>query len=245
MWRSVFEGWMDASMFGEVSKLYSTEWQWPTFGTRSTWAYAVGLSTYENPNPVDGAIFNGVVVAQETGHVEEFNSTIIRDVTMTLGTQDDELVVDVHLDKMMNEVTGAACDHIHYDALPVIDRKYRHFHEVNDLLEGRFFGEENRERVGRFDRPFHPAQLSRNHRPTAATSASMTMTRNAVMVRRTWSRFVSFGFLSACHEEASGFLWRDGVNGVADRIPEGMDGACRGHLSTQGTRRGFGRIEPK
>ncbi len=53
-------------MFGVVSKFYSTEWQWPTFGTRSTRAYAVGLSTYENPNPADGAIFDGVVVAQET-----------------------------------------------------------------------------------------------------------------------------------------------------------------------------------
>ena len=146
-------GWMEHSFFASEVDLYTNDTD-PDQGVRKASSYAMGMSTGENPTVLEGgATWRGFVVGRDVSVTESLEAVIEGEarIFVDLGPVDG-LEADVAFTRLFNRHTGELHPDLSWDDLVVSEGGFAHRDAVDDRITGRFFGPEQEEVAGTFER---------------------------------------------------------------------------------------------
>ena len=149
---TVFGGWMEHSFFASQANLFTDETNL-NHGATVFYSYVLGHSTGESPAVTDGrAHWRGFVVGRDSGTAASLEAVVQGDAEISVEMRQSGLLADVMFTDLTNAHTGAAYDDMTWTGMAVADGGFARDDEVDDTIEGRFFGPGQEEVGGIFER---------------------------------------------------------------------------------------------
>ena len=150
--KHVLGGWMTHSFFGSETALWKHPRD-PDQGAIRVMSYAIGNATGDNPTVVEGgATWRGFVVGRDGSVVDHLAAVIEGEASIFVDLGPDTLLADVAFTNLLNDHTQQSYDDMTWAALAVTDGGFAHYNAVDDQLQGQFFGPEQGEVAGIFER---------------------------------------------------------------------------------------------
>ena len=148
----VYGGWLDHSFFATESvQLTSTEW--PDQGARLVLNYSVGFSAEDNPSAVDGsARWEGLMLGRDMRASDSRGQLILGDADVTLDFGASAVTADVEFTDIANVESGEEWGDMAWRGMAVEEGAFSREDAPNDTISGRFFGPNEEEIGGVFER---------------------------------------------------------------------------------------------
>lgn len=144
-------GWLEHSFFATRTNLWSNP-ELPVWGTKSLYAYAVGSSTGENPGLADGsARWEGAMFGQDTT-ASSFARVVEGDAAVTVEFGAANPKADVAFTNIVEHETGAPRNDMTWRGLALKEGGFSMSAAPDDTIAGRFFGPNQEEVGGIFER---------------------------------------------------------------------------------------------
>ena len=148
----VYGGWLDHSLFATETDLLTHD-IFPDKGATVVVNYAVGFSTKENPSAVDGsARWEGLVIGRDMRASDSRGQVILGDADVTVDFDVAALTADVEFTDIANVESGEEWDDMAWSGMAVEDGGFAHRDAPDDTISGRFFGPDEEEVGGVFER---------------------------------------------------------------------------------------------
>ena len=149
----VLGGWMEHSFFASQAELFTNDRD-PDQGGRKASSYAMGMSTGENPTVLEGgATWRGFVAGRDVSVTDSLEAAIEGEARIFVDFGPvDGLEADVAFTRLFNRHTGELHPDLSWDDLVVSEGGFAHRDAVDDRITGRFFGPEQEEVAGTFER---------------------------------------------------------------------------------------------
>ena len=146
--------WMEHALFGSETSHVTSEKD-PEFGNNFVAFYALGVSTGENPAILEGsAEWRGAVVARDSGVAGNIESVIEGDASIVASfsaNADMNAAVEFTNLADISDPSRTYGD-MRWMELPVIQGGFSRRGDVGAVIDGRFYGPEQREVAGIFER---------------------------------------------------------------------------------------------
>ena len=148
----VYGGWLDHSLFATESILLTND-IFPDKGATVVESYATGFSTGENPGAADGsASWEGLVIGRDMSASESRGQVVVGNADVTVDFAADSMTADVEFTGIVNVETDDAHDDMAWSGIAVDEGAFGHHDAVDDTISGRFFGPDEEEVGGVFER---------------------------------------------------------------------------------------------
>lgn len=148
----VYGGWLDHSLFATDSNLLTND-IFPHKGATVVQSYATGFSTGENPGAADGsARWEGLMIGRDMRASASRGQVVLGDADVTVDFAATALTVDVEFTGIVNVETDDAHDDMAWSGMAVDEGAFGHHDAVDDTISGRFFGPDEEEVGGVFER---------------------------------------------------------------------------------------------
>ena len=148
----VYGGWLDHSLFATEIDLLTHD-IFPDKGATVVANYAVGFSTKENPSAVDGsARWEGLVIGRDMRASDSRGQVILGDADVTVDFDATALTADVEFTDIANVESGEEWDDTAWRGMAVEAGGFAHRDAPDDTISGRFFGPNEEEVGGVFER---------------------------------------------------------------------------------------------
>ena len=149
---TVFGGWMKYSFFASQATRYVNE-ENPNQGTTVFYPYVLGTSTGQNPSvPMGGAQWLGFVVGRDSSAKDQLDSFVQGDAAIRVEMGQTGVQADVRFTDMVNKHTGATYGDMTWTGMAVSKGGFARRGADDDKIEGRFFGPDQQEVGGLFER---------------------------------------------------------------------------------------------
>ena len=148
----VLGGWMEYSLFASESDFLKHDLD-PFQGTTTVSSYAVGNATGDNPSVAEGgAWWRGFVVGRDGSVADNLEAVVEGEASIFVDMGPDNLLADVAFTGLSNEHTQHDYDDMAWSDLTVTRGGFAHRDAVDDRITGQFFGPEQQEVAGVFER---------------------------------------------------------------------------------------------
>ena len=149
----VLGGWMEHSFFASDVALFTDDDD-PDQGARRVSSYAMGISTGENPTVLEGgATWRGFVAGRDDSVTKSLEAVIEGEARIFVDIGEmDGLEADIAFTQLFNRHTGELHPDLSWHDLVVTEGGFAHRDAVDDRITGRFFGPEQEEVAGTFER---------------------------------------------------------------------------------------------
>ena len=146
-------GWMEHSFFTSQVTLWTNETD-PDQGSIRVGAHVVGVSTEANPTVLEGgATWLGFVVGRDTSVTDDMEASVEGEASIFVEVDPmNGMEADVAFSRLFNRQTGEHHPDISWNDLAVSNGGFSRFDAVDDRITGEFFGPEQEEVAGTFER---------------------------------------------------------------------------------------------
>ena len=148
----VYGGWLDHSFFATESVLLTGE-VFPDQGATVVLSYSVGFSTEKNPSAAEGsARWEGLMIGRDMRASDSRGQVILGDADVTLDFGTTAITADVEFTDIANVESGEEWDDMAWRGMAVDEGAFAHRDAPDDTISGRFFGPNEEEVGGVFER---------------------------------------------------------------------------------------------
>ena len=148
----VYGGWLDHSLFATESDLLTHD-IFPDKGATVVQSYAIGFSTEENPSAAEGsARWEGLMIGRDMRASDSRGQVILGDADVTVDFGATDITADVEFSDIANTESGEEWDDMAWHGMAVEEGAFGREDAANDTISGRFFGPDEEEVGGVFER---------------------------------------------------------------------------------------------
>ena len=145
-------GWMEFSLFASRASLLTNEID-PDVGAVRVGSYAFGSATGDDPTVMEGgATWQGFVVGRDVSATENLEAVVEGEARVFVDMGPDSLQADVTFTDLLNSHTQQSYADIAWSDLAIAEGGFAQRDAADDRITGRFFGPEQQEVAGIFER---------------------------------------------------------------------------------------------